>query len=506
MTRRLHRQMPEYKVALLAKDEDGVVSDAAAVTVRGPCELLVGRFIEPLDASAVIDHVAAAQWKIDDKKLSRRQLKLTLPAHPDEVRVVTGLTEKPSFVQTLASIAASDTARFRSVRKDEVAPLGDGEILWLMGNGESEFRHAVRITVVAAPAAPAAAVPPVAPAPAAGSADAGPSTVAASSASGAGEDGASGEWQVRLGGRFQPYDDGAVQAALEAALIGRGEASARVTVRGQAYIIQRAGGASTTYRQVLASDPTRVRDVRRVVTGRANAAKRARPAPAPTPAAVIPPQLPPPPPSGAHVPAAAPAAPPAAPPAAAAPKARPPPAATPMDVDQPSAPPPSRQLPPRANGGDGGNDEASLMARVAAVRRRADATDPRIFDGVADVDSELAFLLRQRDDGAALRDARRGMRTARAAAPHGSVERLRLGFLVRLVTEQMAALPKGDAPSDDDDDDEVVAEEEPVEAAPRKRKTAGVAAGQGPSTAGDHCRTRPCGASRLQTTQAREWR
>ena len=129
--------MPDYKVALLAKDEDGVVSDAAAVTVRGPCELLVGRFIEPLDASAVIDHAAAAQWKIDDKKLSRRQLKLTLPAHPDEVRVVTGLTEKPSFVQTLASIAASDTARFRSVRKDEVAPLGDGEILWLMGNGES---------------------------------------------------------------------------------------------------------------------------------------------------------------------------------------------------------------------------------------------------------------------------------------------------------------------------------------------------------------------------------
>ena len=60
------------------------------------------------------------------------------------------------------------------------------------------------------------------------------------------------------------------------------------------------------------------------------------------------------------------------------------------------------------------------------------------------------------------------MRTARAA--RHTACRAPGWIPVRLVT-MMAALPKGDAPSDDDDDDEVVAEEEPVEAAPRKRKT-----------------------------------
>ena len=67
-------------------------------------------------------------------------------------------------------------------------------------------------------------------------------------------------WEVELGGAMLAYEDAVVQAALEAAF-ARGEASARVLVRGQAYVVS--GLQSEHRRQRLESDPTRTRRVAR---------------------------------------------------------------------------------------------------------------------------------------------------------------------------------------------------------------------------------------------------
>ena len=74
---------------------------------------------------------------------------------------------------------------------------------------------------------------------------------------------AAGEWQVRLSGVFTAYAEASTQHALEAALHTRGEQSVRVRVRGTEYIVQSVG--SGRFQQVLASDATTVRDVRRHV-------------------------------------------------------------------------------------------------------------------------------------------------------------------------------------------------------------------------------------------------
>ena len=73
---------------------------------------------------------------------------------------------------------------------------------------------------------------------------------------------APGEWQVWLAGTFKPYEESAVQKALETGLFTHGKAKVKVTVRNAQYWIHDLGGGK--YQQVLVSDSTKTRDVRRV--------------------------------------------------------------------------------------------------------------------------------------------------------------------------------------------------------------------------------------------------
>ena len=71
-----------------------------------------------------------------------------------------------------------------------------------------------------------------------------------------------GVWQVKLGHDFRPYDDD-VQQALEAAFNNTTPfVPTAIAVRGQRYNVSRS--ASGGFEQTLATDPTKVREVRRV--------------------------------------------------------------------------------------------------------------------------------------------------------------------------------------------------------------------------------------------------
>jgi len=100
---------------------------------------------------------------------------------------------------------------------------------------------------------------------------------------------AAGTWEVFLGGSYKPYDDPAVQRALEAAY-DLGNAKADVTVRGTVYEVT-LQGAQLQQRQK--NDPTRTRKVRRVAPPAA---------PSPSPPTAVPPRQPAPPPSNADDP------------------------------------------------------------------------------------------------------------------------------------------------------------------------------------------------------------
>ena len=67
-------------------------------------------------------------------------------------------------------------------------------------------------------------------------------------------------WEVELGGQLRAYEDASVQRELEAAF-QRGDESARVLVRGTAYVVGGLQGAHP--RQRLESDQTRTRRVAR---------------------------------------------------------------------------------------------------------------------------------------------------------------------------------------------------------------------------------------------------
>ena len=67
---------------------------------------------------------------------------------------------------------------------------------------------------------------------------------------------------MKLGQEFRPYDDD-VQQALEAAFNNNTPfVPTAITVRGQRYNVSRS--ASGGFEQTLATDPTKVREVRRV--------------------------------------------------------------------------------------------------------------------------------------------------------------------------------------------------------------------------------------------------
>eukprot|EP00908_Phaeocystis_cordata_P004818 Transcript_1522.p1 GENE.Transcript_1522~~Transcript_1522.p1 ORF type:complete len:522 (-),score=145.21 Transcript_1522:676-2241(-) len=69
----------------------------------------------------------------------------------------------------------------------------------------------------------------------------------------------SGQWKVKLGGSFIPYEESSVHEALEAALAG-GQDSTEVVVRGTTYTVEL---KATPMRQVQKADPTKWREVRR---------------------------------------------------------------------------------------------------------------------------------------------------------------------------------------------------------------------------------------------------
>ena len=93
---------------------------------------------------------------------------------------------------------------------------------------------------------------------------------------------APGVWQVKLGQEFRPYDDD-VQQALEAAFNNNTPfVPTAITVRGQKYNVSRS--ASGGFEQTLATDRTKVRQVRRVAPPAADPPPAAAAA-APTPPA-----------------------------------------------------------------------------------------------------------------------------------------------------------------------------------------------------------------------------
>lgn len=92
-----------------------------------------------------------------------------------------------------------------------------------------------------------------------------------------------GSWEVQLAGKFQPFEDQAVQEKLEEAYDAQIGPTVRfgpvdIIVRNQSYQVVWNGSSSTGYEQVLASDTTRRRAVRRVpLIGRMSAGGRAPP-------------------------------------------------------------------------------------------------------------------------------------------------------------------------------------------------------------------------------------
>ena len=345
-------------------------------------------------------------WQIDHKALSREQLRLQLPDTADGTRLATVIGKKPSFVQTATGLPQALPAGVRS-------PLAADAVVWLWGIAEqSTYQHPIRICPASPPtsAAPAAA-PPAAPA-------------------------SVGEWQVRLGGQFKPYD-AAVQRTLEAAIDSRGEISANIRVRGQEYIIQSTGGAK--FQQVLVSDHTKVRDVRRIVVSRNDA-----PAPAPPtqPAPPAPPAL-----SPLPAPEATATSRPSGPPVESQAKAtRSKRVATPV-AELAEAPkrakasmePAAHSTRPVVAAGSSSDVDTALSDQVALLRRRAEAMDPNIFDGEMDVDGELRFLLRQ--SAGECRAALDRVRAARDEAPPNSVLATRLLFVETVIAEQAGEPP-----------------------------------------------------------------
>ena len=464
-----------FSVELMEISESGPVA-ATTITIPGGSSYLLGRLLCEADTS---NNYPA--WNIVDKTLSRSQLRLTLPKHDSGARVAKVIGKKPSFMQTAEGGVVQ-------LIKDISMPVPEDAVLWLSGNASTKsYKHPVKIVVTSSSPPDAGSMPspsptpvPVAAAAAAAAGDSSSAVAPAPAAPAAAAPAASGEWQVRLGGQFLPYEDASVQSALEEALHVRGKKSKRVTVRGAQYDIKSVGGEE--YQQVLVSDKSRVRDVRRKEQ--------------PPPACARIPMV-----TAAARKAAAPTADSDADelPGAAAGKRK----AT-APVPQVSVPPPKRAKDEEGasasaaiNLGDSSEGEGmeaegmeargcsslargktalekaeaapgeememeaeaeaedgtpapgmppggygSLVDRVAALRRRGEALCPTIFDGESDVEGELAFLLEQSPSEcyAALVEMRGHMK------PHdASSHQQRVRYIATIVAEQAAAgaLPDG---------------------------------------------------------------
>ncbi|EOD19367.1 hypothetical protein EMIHUDRAFT_242927, partial [Emiliania huxleyi CCMP1516] len=122
----------------------------------------------------------------------------------------------------------------------ELYPLGDGDIVWLVGDPSGHHRHPIRMRRAPPDDSPRCY-------PAAATLPAEPSASAA----------------VWLGGKYCSYDEG-VNAKLEEALVARGKSSVRVRVGGRAYLVRRAeAGGDAEFEQVPVGQPSRARSVRR---------------------------------------------------------------------------------------------------------------------------------------------------------------------------------------------------------------------------------------------------
>lgn len=382
-----------------------------------------------LSVETSVSHtVDTSGWDIRDPQLSRKQLKLVLHSG-SEVAIATVLSGKASFLQTDGSLCA--------IRKGEARAVPPNSIIWLWGSeAQALWRHPVRMRETQ----------PLLTCPHPLSAAQGPPAEAAPSASLS-----VGEWQVRLQGTFKPYTDANVQRALEQALHVRGEPSTNVRLRGVEYVVRRATDGNR-FEQVQAADMTRTREVRRVPAA-ARSGGGIQPGP-PAAAHAI-----------AHGKRRAPAcdhgdeeeaeqAPGGLPTKRAkegAPSAR----AEPLPaLTDPSAAPaqrtvqkkPARAGPSQEPGStpavpavtvaEPPAEDTVARARVAALRRRGEAIAANIFDGEADVDAELAFLLQQTP--ADCLEALSGVQAALAAAPAASTTAIRLQYIAHLCTELAA--------------------------------------------------------------------
>lgn len=84
--------MPEFVLERLASTRAADVTHA--VPLRGGVAFSVGRRLSELG-----DEEAKAYGELDDKRVSRKQLSIQLPASADGELLVTRLGAKPSFVQ-----------------------------------------------------------------------------------------------------------------------------------------------------------------------------------------------------------------------------------------------------------------------------------------------------------------------------------------------------------------------------------------------------------------------
>ena len=234
-----------FNIQLMGHGDDGPKADLS-ILAPGSSTVVIGRYLTFENGSSPDDLSA---WSIDDTILSRKQVRIVLPDAADGVRVATQLGKKSSFVQLNPHVHGPGDPE--PLVKDEPTPVPTDGIIWLRREGsDGGFKHPIMIV--------AADAPPGAPAAAASTQAASSSSVDAPATAPA----PPGEWQVWLAGKFKPYEEAAVQKALETGLFTQGKAKVKVTVRNAQYWIHDLGGGK--YQQVLVSDSTKTRDVRRV--------------------------------------------------------------------------------------------------------------------------------------------------------------------------------------------------------------------------------------------------
>ena len=261
-----------WKLDLLTRLPDGKVGPELSALCPAGARVLIGRRLSWTHppSGAASDEPPSGAWRLDDDALATEQIVLRLPSARASGGVVPVAALLPGRKQSYLQVIGRDIVS--PMQPGELYPLGDGDIVWLVGDPSGHHRHPIRMRRAPPDDSPrcypAAATLPAEPSasaavPAGGSDLFAPAIAAFAPAAPPGASISPGEWQVWLGGKYCSYDEG-VNAKLEEALVARGKSSVRVRVGGRAYLVRRAeAGGDAEFEQVPVGQPSRARSVRR---------------------------------------------------------------------------------------------------------------------------------------------------------------------------------------------------------------------------------------------------